>query len=143
MTRQYLKAGARVVVGLTIATAACTQNVGFADPPASSYSAKQLSIVLDGNESTVEGAEVSSQFFDAARVLPFFGRFFIESEFKQSPTTVAVLSHKCWEDRFGSNPAAIGRSIQLDGRATTLIGIAQPGFGVPAGVCVWVPRTAQ
>ena len=143
MTRQYLRAGARVVVGLTIATAACTENIGFAEPPASSYSVKQLSIVLDGNESTVEGAEVSSKFFDAARVLPFFGRFFIESEFTQTPARVAVLSHKCWEDRFGSNPAAIGRSIELDGRATTLIGIAQPGFGVPAGVCFWLPRATQ
>ena len=140
MTHQYVESSARLVVVLAVATAACTEHVGFGEPPASSYSATQLSVVLDGNESTVAGAEVSPQFFREARVLPFVGRFFVESEFKPSQAQVAVLSHKCWEERFGSNPAAIGRSLPMNGRATTLIGIAQPGFAVPAGVCFWLPR---
>jgi putative ABC transport system permease protein len=143
MALQYMSSGAGLVVVLAIASAACTEHVGFAEPPASSYSAKQLSIVLDGNESSVAGAEVSPQFFREARVLPFVGRFFIEPEFEQPQIQVAVLSHKCWEERFGSNPAAIGRSLPMNGRATTLIGIAQPGFAVPAGVCFWLPRAAQ
>ena len=143
MTHRYVESGARLVVVITIATAACTEHVGFADPPASSYSAQQLSVVLEGNESTVGGAEVSPQFFREARVQPFVGRFFTEPEFKQPQIQVAVLSHKCWEERFGSNPAAIGRSLRVNDRATTIIGIAQPGFAVPAGVCFWLPRAAQ
>jgi len=54
---------------------------------------------------------------------------------------VAVLSHDLWRERFGSDPGAVGESIQLNGRAFDVIGVAPEGFrgmefGTPAGVFV-------
>src|SRR5262249_22609340 len=50
-----------------------------------------------------------------------------------------ILGHSVWADRFGSDPAVIGRSIVLDGRSVTILGVMPPGFAYPLGAEVWAP----
>jgi predicted permease len=50
------------------------------------------------------------------------------------------LSHALWAGEFGADRAVIGRSISLDGRLFTVIGVMPPGFGFPdAATQLWVP----
>jgi predicted permease len=58
---------------------------------------------------------------------------------------VAVISHACWQRRFGGDASIIGRTVKIDRAAFTIIGVTPPGFfGVAAGVApdVTVPLTS-
>ena len=66
-----------------------------------------------------------------AEVRPLLGRFFVDADSGSSARSVVVLSHDLWVERFGSSPMMIGRDIELDGRHTTVVGVAPPGFGFP------------
>jgi macrolide transport system ATP-binding/permease protein len=82
-----------------------------------------------GNNQRVWGYLVSGNYFDVLGVKPALGRAFLPEE-DQAPGSgsVTVLSHGCWERRFGSNPAIIGQTVQFNGQPFTVIGVAPKGF---------------
>ena len=53
---------------------------------------------------------------------------------------MAVLSHALWRGRFASNPAVLGRRLELrNSRVVTIVGVAAPGLEYPTGTEMWVP----
>jgi putative ABC transport system permease protein len=75
------------------------------------------------------GMQVSRDFFQALGVRPVLGRGFVSEETEiPGRGGVAVLSHGFWLQEFSADPAAIGRVIQVNGVATTIVGIAPPQF---------------
>ena len=55
---------------------------------------------------------------------------------------VVVLSHDLWRTRFGSDPGIVGRSISINKRAATVIGVTEAGFqGTDVGIVAefWIP----
>jgi predicted permease len=96
----------------------------------------------DFNE-RLTSAIVSGNYFDALRVQTSVGRSFLPEE-DQTPGkhAVAVLSHDLWERRFARDPGLIGRTVQLNARDVTIIGVAAKGFrGIETGenVDLWLP----
>ena len=77
----------------------------------------------------VFGQLVSGNFFDVLDVHPALGRGFLPEE-DRTPNThaVTVLSHGFWERRFASDPAMVGRTVVLNGRPFTIVGVAPPRF---------------
>ncbi|MFL6584245.1 MAG: ABC transporter permease [Chthoniobacterales bacterium] len=77
----------------------------------------------------VWGYLVSGNYFDALGVKPFLGRAFLPEE-DQTPDShpVAVLGYGCWERRFGSDTAIVGRTVEFNSRPFTIIGVAPKGF---------------
>ena len=51
-----------------------------------------------------------------------------------------MLSYDFWQRTFGGAPEIIGRTIRLDGRETTVVGILPQGFSFPKGAELWVPQ---
>jgi len=97
-----------------------------------------VSMRMGDEVEAVAGAQVSENYFEVLGVLPALGRFFTPAEAREP---VAVLGHSLWMTRFGADPAILGRTVQLDSRDYTVIGVAQHGFG---GVffertAVWIP----
>src|SRR5262249_59230214 len=41
---------------------------------------------------------------------------------------VAVISYNCWQRRFGGDPAIVGKTVELNSRPFTIIGVAPKGF---------------
>jgi putative ABC transport system permease protein len=74
---------------------------------------------------------VSANFLRALGVRPRAGRDFIEGEDKRGAAAVAILSHAMWTRAFQQDPAAIGKSILLDGVSYTVVGVMAPGFTFP------------
>src|ERR1700730_4734735 len=70
------------------------------------------SLSHNGNNERVWGALASSNYFDVLGVPPMLGRGFLAEE-DQTPKShpVAVLSYTCWQKRFASDPAIVGRTI--------------------------------
>ena len=91
----------------------------------------------------VLGELVTANYFDVLGVGPALGRLILPEE-DQTPGThpVAVLSHRAWENRFGSDPGVIGQEITVNGTPLTIIGVAEEGFdGLTLAISqeVWVP----
>lgn len=134
-----------LAIALTSAATACSPVHQYPEPPASSYSPKRVTLAEgDGKSSVVDGADVSAEFFTAADAQPTLGRLFIDPEYGDAAgAPVALVSHQCWEERFGSAPGLIGRVLSLDGRPRTVVGVLPRGFDYPKGPCVWLPRRTQ
>src|SRR4051812_18831269 len=67
-------------------------------------------------------------FFDALGVRPVYGRNFTEEEDVKGRDDVALLSWATWQKRFGSDPSVVGRTVTLEGRPRTVIGILPAAF---------------
>ena len=100
-----------------------------------------VDVTLDGDPPVrLSGARVSPWIFDVLRVSPLVGRFFHENEAPDAANAVVVLSDGVWRERFGRDPGVIGRTIALDQRPHTIVGIAPPGFAFPyPETRVWTP----
>jgi putative ABC transport system permease protein len=84
--------------------------------------------ILTGNG---EPEELTAQltigrFFATLGVSSQVGRVFSDGELNDPEAAVTVLSHAFWQRRFGGDPSVVGRTIQLNGRATTIVGVMPP-----------------
>ncbi|HLW51488.1 MAG TPA: ABC transporter permease [Candidatus Angelobacter sp.] len=86
----------------------------------------------------VTGSLVSANFFSTLSLSPMLGRAFTENEEQPGHEQVVVLSHGLWTRRFGSDPAIVGRDIQLNGRAYKVIGVVDKNANFPT-VDLWTP----
>ena len=65
---------------------------------------------------------------------------FTEEEGTTRPSPVVILSDGLWQRRFAADPSAVGRSVILDGRAHTIVGVMPRDFAFPlGGVEAWIP----
>src|SRR6184192_2937715 len=85
----------------------------------------------------VNGLRVSKDFFATLGVRPALGRDFLAEEDQIGGPSVALLSHGYWMRRFGSDPGVVGRTIALDGRPTTIVGVMPASFRWLSPVDVW------
>jgi putative ABC transport system permease protein len=75
------------------------------------------------------GAVVSANFFDAMGVRPASGRFFrAEEDLVPGRDPVVVLDHRAWTERFGSDPAILGRRVRITNTDFTVVGVSEPSF---------------
>ena len=83
-----------------------------------------------GEPERVMGAMTSAGLFSLLGVAPAIGRpHSADDEQRRAP--VVVLSHRLWQRRFGSDPRAIGQSIDIDGHRLEIIGVMPEGFYFP------------
>ena len=87
----------------------------------------------------VLGCRVSADFFDVLGVRPAAGRLFIASEERPGLDQVAIVGHGLWQRRFGGDPQLLNKTISLNGRVYTIVGIMPKDFDYPVPVELWVP----
>lgn len=88
----------------------------------------------------LRGAAVSAGYFAALGVQPVAGRTFTADDDRPSGAAMAVISDALWGRLFNRDPALVGRTIALDGQATTVVGIMPPGFQPPIVTAdIWSP----
>ncbi|HYW42855.1 MAG TPA: ABC transporter permease [Bryobacteraceae bacterium] len=76
-------------------------------------------------------APVESTFLPAFGIAPVLGRNFTNGEDQANARKVALISYGLWQSRFGANPAAIGKTIPIDGVPTEIIGVLPRDFELP------------
>src|SRR6266581_8368451 len=90
-----------------------------------------------GDPREVEAAAVTADLLEVLQVRPEIGRGFTAADDR---TPLALLSHGLWVTSFGRDPGILGRSISLDGRSFTVVGVMPAGFQFPnEEVQVWTP----
>ena len=76
----------------------------------------------------VPGTRVSSGLFRTLGVAPILGRDFLPSEDAASASRSAILSYEGWQKRFGGKQDVLGRTLMLNGAATTIVGVMPRSF---------------
>lgn len=90
---------------------------------------------------------VTGEFFDVLGVTPAAGRLFTRDDDRvPDGHPVAVISHQYWQTRFNADPAVVGATATINGRAFTVIGVTAPSFIGASGamnIDLWVPMMMQ
>ena len=84
-----------------------------------------------GDAAQITVVRTSGSLFDVLQVPAARGRTLTSADEQAGAPDVAVLSDRAWRERFGSDPAIVGRSIGLDGRPYVVVGVLAPGFELP------------
>ena len=105
---------------------------------ASAYDEWRANLTGSGEPQRIDGAQVNVQYFDVFGVRPVAGRFFAADEDRDGNDRVVVLSHGFWTRKFGRDPGIVGNTIDLDGRAHVVVGVAPANFEDPRlGAWAW------
>lgn len=115
----------------------------FAGAVASQLSA--ASLVVDRQPEWTYAQVVSADFFSLLGVQPVLGRTFLPNE-DQKPdgNPVLVISERLWRRRFGASPNVLGRTVELNRYAFTIVGVVPDSFHgtmPPSTFDVWAPRS--
>lgn len=88
------------------------------------------SVLLTGGSKAemLEAHEVDEDFFATVRVAPILGRAFQQSDFKSGTSRIVILSFSLWTQRFGADPAIVGKTILLDNAKYLVRGVMPEGF---------------
>jgi len=102
------------------------------------YATKELA--GNGKPEQVIGANVSEDFFPTLGMKPQYGRPFTPDDMQPGNRAV-ILSHSFWSEKFGGDPATLGKTILLDGQPHTIIGIMpdEPRIGFATDYALWTP----
>jgi predicted permease len=87
----------------------------------------------------VDACAASSGFFSTLGIPPLLGRVFTPEEDQSGRSNVVVLSHRLWQEHFGSNPAIVGQNIKLDGQSYLVAGVMPATFQFPEFAQMWTP----
>src|SRR6266700_3718777 len=97
-----------------------------------------------GAETTkLRGVAVAPNFFELLELRPLAGRAFLPEEGNKEAEKTVVISYGVWQQYFGGDPQIIGRGIELDGSAYSVIGIMPSNVQFPFGggdTQFWVPH---
>jgi predicted permease len=91
-----------------------------------------FSLTGTGTAEQLDGQFMTSGFFETLGVKPLLGRTFTEAEEQPGAGPVALISEGLWRRKFGASPAVLGKSISLEGRSFTIIGVIPASFSLAA-----------
>ena len=84
-----------------------------------------------GSTERVSSLRVTPSFFPLLRVEPALGRAFTEDEMELGNHRKVVLTDAFWREQFGADPAAVGRTLRVDGEPYAVVGVLGPDFVLP------------
>jgi predicted permease len=92
------------------------------------YGTVGMNLNAGGQAEVVQGQAVSGNYYSALGVAPFLGRTMNDGDDNAAANPVAVLSHRFWERRFNGDRGVVGRQVNLNNVAFTIVGVTPPGF---------------
>jgi predicted permease len=97
---------------------------------ASVFTFTSMSLILNaGGETEMADAQgVSGDYFTGLGVPVVLGRILTTEDDKPGAEPAAVISNRCWQRRFNSDPAVIGKVVYLNGKPFTIVGITSSEF---------------
>ncbi|HEX6165118.1 MAG TPA: ABC transporter permease [Vicinamibacterales bacterium] len=112
-------------------------NTSFSELAA--YAESAYPLTGDGPAEQIPGAQVTGGFFAVMAAAPALGRTITDDDDRPGARDVVVVSHALWARRFGSDPAIVGRQLQINGTSREVVGVMPAGFQFPLQSEVWMP----
>jgi putative ABC transport system permease protein len=91
------------------------------------------------NALQVDASAVSPDFFPTLGVQPMLGRIFSADENQPGHSRVVLLSHRFWQEHFGSKREIVGHNLTLDGSSYLVAGVMPANFRFPDFAQIWTP----
>jgi predicted permease len=95
------------------------------------YESAGFNLTGVGQPLRVNAAALSASTFPLLGVSPELGRGFAVDEEKYGSGNVVVLSHGLWEHQYGRDPTILGKTVKLDEKPFTVIGVMPASFRFP------------
>ena len=99
-------------------------------------------LTTGGEPQRIGTLEATASVLPLLGIRPLLGRNFLPEEDRPGGPKVAILFESLWRERFGADPALVGRPIRLDGVPYVIVGIA-PDADFPSSAKVMVPLAAD
>ena len=103
------------------------------------YAGGSFNVMAGTVPERIDGAVVTADFFSTLGVQPHMGRLFRSGDDQPGNDNVVIISHGLWQRRFGTDPGLLQRSITVNGRPHTVVGVAPSGFQYPEEAEIWTP----
>jgi predicted permease len=91
-----------------------------------------FSLIGSGTPEQLDGQFISDGYFDTLGVKPLFGRTFTASENLPGAAPVTLISEGLWRRKFDGSANVLGKSISLEGRSYSIIGVIPASFNLSA-----------
>lgn len=88
----------------------------------------ELTAVSNEQAEVIKGQAVSGGYYAGIGARPLLGRGIEEADDNAAAPPVVVLMHRYWMERFGGDPAVIGRQLKLNQGLFTIVGVTSPAF---------------
>jgi len=92
----------------------------------SSFQPRDFNLAGITEPENLGGGAVSSNLFQTLGVKPLLGRDFRPDEDNKGTQPVVILSYSLWQRRFGGDPNAVGKTLTLDAKTFTIVGVLPP-----------------
>jgi putative ABC transport system permease protein len=106
------------------------------------YHQMNFDLLNRGEPDRVDAGVVSHDFFDLLGINPILGRSFVKADDEHGAEAVLILSHRYWRQRFGADPAIIGRMFEMNDRPHRVIGVLPSVPHYPQENDVYMPVLA-
>jgi len=103
------------------------------------YEWDEVSLTGNREPEKVQGFDVTANFFGLLGVQPKMGRSFLPEEEQPGKEQEIILSYGLWERRFASDPNILNKTVKVDGKTFTIVGVMDKGFDFPMPVEAWMP----
>lgn len=104
------------------------------------WDADSLNLSEGSSAERIPAAVVTYDFADVLRMRPVLGRMFTPDEDKPDAPYVALIGQALWHERFAASPDVLGRTIRLNGREHTIIGVLPAeADAYPGNTRLWIP----
>jgi putative ABC transport system permease protein len=104
------------------------------------YQEKAVNLTGPGEPEQIAVATISSEFLPLLGVSPALGRGVLADDEQRKSGDVVVLSNSLWRKRFASDPNVVGKSVTLEQKPYTVIGVMPAGFEFPQkSTAAWTP----
>ncbi|HEY2289100.1 MAG TPA: ABC transporter permease [Thermoanaerobaculia bacterium] len=108
------------------------------------YHEEAFNLTERGDPEVLHGERIDHELFDVWGVEPLRGRRFSAAEDQKGGADVVMLSAGFWRRRFGGDPGIVGKTIRLEGRPHTIVGVMPDILRFPfRTVQVWLPRPQE
>ncbi len=98
-----------------------------------------LNVSGAGEPERVPAALASKEFLPALGIGPIAGRNFSADEDRPGGPPAVLISNSFWQRRFHSDPAAVGRTLTVDGVPRTVVGVVPHELGEMIAADLWLP----
>jgi putative ABC transport system permease protein len=106
-------------------------------------SGSTVNVTVDREARRYTGAYVTDSFLRVLGVQPAMGRDFTPDDNRPGAEKVALIGHGIWQRDFGGAKDVVGRSVRLNGKPATIVGVMPQGFEFPQNEQLWIPLYSE
>jgi putative ABC transport system permease protein len=100
---------------------------------------RDVNLTDAGDPEVVSAAETTFTYFSTFRLTPERGQLYAAAHDVPGAPLVVVISHRIWQQRFGTDPGVVGKPIQIDGEPATIIGVLPRTLDESGSPDLWMP----